>query len=616
MIALKADGQFELKNLPIIGPYNVQRFPQWSPESTSNWYVVNDDKSKQPSAMYPCMGRSHINYLGVNRLVYGTEPRSIFKTIDYYYVIVGSVIYRGDRNYNEILLTGLQSLNVPVYFTMLVVNSTVYACFVDDQKIYIHQENTTSLQVVTDPLAPGNSTVDGVLTKPGFISTFGNRLVVSVAGSSQYYLSAVNLAGKGAVPVAPLRFDPSKVFTNFGPTPAIFALEEGIIRQMGVLNTQLYILCDYTTGVWANTPSRFSGTDVTFPFKRNSTYSFNFGIANPTSLDIDFGMMVWLARNSDGLLQFMATSGGQPNPISDKSISTLLQKYVNALGINNPFLVSNSNGFLYQYENTIFYRMSGGDYTGTGILDQTLTADSMEYSFESGSWQRCIELNGERSRVKNHVYFNFKHLVTLTEDNTVYDLSGQYYYNEIRNPAQPNPQEQDAYLQYPIRYERTTGIVYLEGYAEFETEYVQIDFVFGDSNINFSTNPFENAQFLIAEQQVDGEDQYMIAENPDSDGEPIYIIADEGNTPDLNSLTYNSLYNPHIELFFSDDGGISYESADVRVFSQMGQYNWRMRWYQLGCSRNRSYQLVCVSRVPVVPLGAVMNVRRTSGGAN
>ncbi len=42
----------------------------------------------------------------------------------------------------------------------------------------------------------------------------------------------------------------------------------------------------------------------------------------------------------------------------------------NAYGNENPFLVSNSNGFLYEYENVIFYRMSGGDYFGYQILDQ------------------------------------------------------------------------------------------------------------------------------------------------------------------------------------------------------------------------------------------------------
>jgi hypothetical protein len=613
----RKDSIFEIQEVPIFGSYNRQRFTQWSPEDTANWYVAADEKSKKPMALYPCMGRSHISYSGINRLSFPSEPRGIFKTIDFCYVIEGNGIYQIDSNYNQVLLTpNIQTVSGNVYFTFLVVNNIVFACFVDSQKIYIYQEGTGSIQVVTDPNAPGNFTVNDNPTKPGFISAFGNRITVSVQGSSQFVLSAINLVGNGGTNPPGYNFDPNKCFTNF-TTPQVFALENGIIRQMGVLNNTLYIFTDYTTGVWSNIQAVFSGTGVTFPWKKNSTYDWNFGIANSDSLDINFGILVFLARNSDGLLQFMMSNGGQPQRISTKSIDTLLQNYTNALGINNPFLLLNSNGFLYQYENTIFYRMSGGQYNGIQILDQEQNASSIEFSFETGEWHRCIEYNGERNRARFHVYFNFKHLITVIGDGTIYDMSGQYYYNEITNPNQSNHQAEDAYIAYPIRYERSTPIIYEFDYSEFETEYVQIDFVFGDSFLNYSTAPFINAQFLIDEQPgSDGQPKYMISELPDSDNQPVFILGNQGNTPGLTDTTYNYLYNPSIELFFSDDGGISFKTADVLSFSQMGVYSWRMRWYQLGSSRNRVYKLVCVSMVPIVILGSVMNVRRISGGAN
>jgi hypothetical protein len=615
MSTSRKDGQFEIKELPIIGPYNRQRFAHWSPEDTANFYVAVDERSKQPRAMYPAMGRRHVTYAGINRLAFSSEPRATFKSIDFYYVVVGNTIFQYDSQYNERIFTGLLTISGDIFFTILVVNNIVFSVFVDSQKIYVLQEGTATLQVVTDPLAPGNFTFNGKLTKPGFVVTFGNRIAVSVAGSSQFVLSAINLQGKGTV--SPPNFDPLHCFTNFGATPQVSALENGIIRQMGVLNNTLYIFTDYITGVWSNNPAVFSGTGLTFPWKKNSTYDWNFGIANPTSLDIDFGIMVFLARNSDGLLQFMMSEGGQPRRISSKAIDTLLQDYTNRLGSNNPFLVANSNGFLFQYENTIFYRFSGGPYTGTGILDQVQNAEAVEYSFEADEWHRVIELNGERNRIQEHVYFNFKHLVTVIGDSTIYDLSGQYYFNEVTNPLQPDPQAPDAYLAFPFRYERITPIIYEKDYSEFETEYVQIDFVFGDSNINFSNAPFQNTNFIVDEQLLDdGQFKYIISEQPDSDGQPIFMVAQIGNTPSITDLTYNALFNPHIELFFSDDGGISFQTADVRQFSQMGVYSWRMRWYQLGPSRNRVYKLICVSMVPIVVLGGVMNTRRVSGGAN
>ena len=213
--------------------------------------------------------------------------------------------------------------------------------------------------------------------------------------------------------------------------------------------------------------------------------------------------------------------------ISSKAIDTLLQKYTNTYGSANPFLSSNSNGFLFQYENTIFYRMSGGNYFGYGLLDQEQGANSIEFNFETQTWHRLIELNGERNRIQNHVYFNFKHLVTVVGDSTVYNMSGQYYFNEVRNPNQSNPQASDAYLAYPFRYERVTPLIYLDGYAEFETEYVQIDFVWGQSNINYSTATFQNTLFIIAEKSLNGQPQYIIDENPDSEGNPVYILLKE-----------------------------------------------------------------------------------------
>lgn len=607
MAASVMAGGFQIQSLPIIGGYNVQRFRQFGPEDNAGWYVKKGENTKRPFSMYPQLGRAHINFLGLNQLIFGTEPRALFKSIDFAYIIDGSEIFRVDDQYNRVSIsgTGIGTNAGPIYFTFLVVQSIVFACFIDAEKIYIYREDTGIFYTVTDPNAPGGT---GNANKPGFIAQFGNRITVSCANSSQFNLSQVNLGGSA--------FDPNTCFTIAGA--AVFAQEDGIIRQMGVLNNTLYIFTDYVTGVWSNITAVFAGTGVTFPWKQNSTYNWNFGIANPTSLDIGFGMLVFLARNSEGLLQFMASVGGQPEPISTGPIDTLLQRYSNSFGQANPFLSANSNGFIYQYENTIFYRMSGGPYFGYGLLDQEQGANSIEYSFENEKWNRCIELNGERNRVQNHVYFNFKHLVTVVGDGTVYNMSGQYYYNEIRNPDQADPQADDAYIAYPFRYERVSPIISQEDYSEFETEYAELDFVFGDSNINYSDAPFSNTAFLIDEELVLGQVQYLIDEDADPTGEPVYLIADGTNsdTPAINETTYNALYKPSIELFYSNDGGISFESADVREFSQMGVYQWKMRWYQLGCSRNRVYKLICVSPVPIVILGGVMNVRRVSGGAN
>lgn len=585
--------------LQIVGQYNVQRFKQFSPEDCANWYLAQVDNAKTPAAMYPVMGRQHVNFLGKNILVFDAEPRGIFQSVNYFYVVVSNRIYRYDRFYNrfEISQNLVQTISGRMYFDYLIAGNITFACFTDGVKIYVSREDTISFDVLSGT---------GVPTKPKFIKTFGNRIVVSQDESSEFSLSKVNLGGSGF-----------NATTSFDP--AVAAQESGIVRQFAVLQNTLYIFTDFTTGIWSNQQVSFTsagGSITTFPWKKNTTYEFDFGIADSESLDCDFGRMAWLAKNKKGLLQAMMSDGGAPQRISSKAIDVLFQRELNS-GNLSPFVAGTAVGFLYEYENTIFYRLSAGSFLNIGEVDVDDKGKSIEYNFETKSWARCIEKNGERNRIKYHIFFNNEHLVTVSGDTTVYEMSGQYYTNEITNIDRENSQSEDAYIKEPFRYERVTPIHAEPNDEEFVDDYVQIDFVFGESNISFSTTAFANAQFLIDEDAgEDDEPVYLVDEEKADDGTDVYLIGEEGNTPEIDSTIYNKLYKPHIELYFSDDGGVSFSPADVREFSQMGYYKWRMRWYELGTSRNRCYKLICVSPVPITVLKGNVNRRVISGGAS
>lgn len=594
-------------DFPIIGYFDRQRYLQFNPSDTANWYLVENPQGKKKNAMYPVMGRRHINFLGVNRLIFAEEPRGQFKSINFAYEVVVNSIFRIDQFYNQVEITSgqLTTFSGDIFFDYLVTPAVTYAIFVDGQHVYVYNESTGLFTVVTDPNTPPN---------PKFIAAFGNRIAVSSNNSSEFRLSEIDLAG-GALGT----YDPALVFTINGQ--AVFAQEAGIIRQMTVLHNTLFIFTDFTTGIWSNSPSTFfsvGGTQTDFPWKKNTGYDWDFGMADPKSLDTDFGRMVWIAQNRNGLIQVMTSSGQSPKRISTRAIDILFQRAYRqgVIGGLSPFLSGEANGFLYQWENNIFYRVSAGQYTGTGILDVQTNANSIEFNFESQTWHRVIEKNGERNRIEKHIYFNNAHLVTVQDDTTVYEMSGQFYDNEISNPSATDPQAIDAYLREPFRYERTTPIIAQVDYAEFITYWVEIDFVWGDSFNVFSESPFPDAQFLIDEEPgVDGEPQFLITEDG-INGNPVYILDEEGNTITPNSVTYNNIYRPHVELYWSDDGGVSFFPADVREFSQLGVYEWRMRWYQLGTSRNRCYKLICFSNSPIVVLGGVMMTARVSDGAS
>jgi hypothetical protein len=587
----------EIQPVPIFCYYDKQRFTQFGAMDCANWYGISVDSGKKKQALYPTMGRQHINFLNENRLIFNAEPRFQKKSINFLYVVDGTVVYQYDRFYNRKILPMSVTLGTPIWFDTLAVGTIVYNMMTDGNNIFVIKEDGTNVTVetVTDPNAPGGATTGG---KPLYVVAFGNRFAVSVADTPDFYLTQIDLAGTA-----------NTYFTINGA--ALNARASGIIRQFAVLHNQLYMFSDYTTDVWANINTQITVGTVTteFPWKLNSSYNFDYGIADPNSLAIGFGMMVWLAKNADGLVSFMMSTGPAPEDISSQAINVLLENSTHPDSVA-PFLFTEVDAFLYQYENTIFYRASAGIFVGFGDLDIGDNANCIEFNFETKTWGRCIELNGERNRIKKHVYFNNTHIVSVENDPALYQMAGNIYHNELRNTLQANPQAPDAFLKYPMRYELVTKQIFLDDYAEFEDLYVEIDFVFGNKTFYQSCAPFINTTFIVDESSTPSAPIYILSE----DGK--YLITEGSNIPSFDDNHYCDLFKPYLELYYSDDGGETFFPADLREFSPLGNYRWRMRWYELGCSRNRCYRLVAVSSAPIVVLGAVRQTRRVSGGAN
>jgi hypothetical protein len=295
---------------------------------------------------------------------------------------------------------------------------------------------------------------------------------------------------------------------------AVFAQETGLIRQMAVLQNQLFIFTDFTTGKWSNAPTVI-GTE-TFPWRKNTSFEMNFGIADPDSLDVDFGMLCWLGQNRNGLVTFMTSNGDAPTNITSQAVNVLLQNIGNSAALQ-PLLTLDTVGFLYQYENMVFYRVSVGPYVDYLTLNRAAYAVNLEYNFQTQTWHRNVELNGQRNRIEEHEFFNNKHLVTVSDQTCIYQMAGNIYFNELQNPLAPDPQDEFAFLAYPMRYELVTPIISEEDYAEFITDYIEIDFVYGDNTYIIWDNGIANTVFIISEL-------------PDANNDPTYIIAQDGVT--------------------------------------------------------------------------------------
>lgn len=592
-----------IENLPIFCYYDKQQFTQFGPMDCANWYGVSASSAKKKQGLYPCMGRRHVTLFNENKLIFDAEPRKVFKTINFFYVVDGTRVFQYDRFYNRKFI-GSVALGTSLWFDFLVVGTTVYGMLTDEVNIYVITETGTTVTMapVTDPNAPGGATTGG---KPGFVASFGNRFLVSIKDSPDYYLTRINLLAS-----SPDTGTLANCFTINGSP--LFNRASGIVKQLAVLHNQLYILCNFVTDIWANVITQITVAGVTreFPWKLISSYNWDYGIADPNTLSVGFGRIAFLAQNNDGLVSFMVSIGQQPEDISTQAINVLLENSQGEPGSISPFIANTAYGFLYQYNNTIFYRVSAGLYEDLGQLDVDTDSNCIEYNFDTKTWHRAIELNGQRNRIQQHIYFNNVHLVTVEGDPAMYEMAGNIFRNELRNTSQTDPQAADAFNKYPMRYELTTEQIFLEGYAEFKDDYVEIDFMFGDKTFYESQAPFLNTQYIVTEESTLQSPVYVVTEDGD------FVIVDGTNTPTFDDNHYYALFKPHLELYYSDDGGVTFTSSDLRPFSQLGQYRWRMRWYELGTSRNRCYRLVCVSSAPIVILGAVRNTMRISGGAN
>lgn len=584
--------------LDIFCSFQVQRFTQYGPEDCANWYHVQAPKGKKGVALYPAMGRKHIETFSINRFVFNSQPRAAYKTINFMYVVVGTQVIQIDRFYNETVIGSVQ-LSGRIWFDWFAIGTSIYAMITDETNVYLIIESSsgTTFNQITDPNAPPN---------PQFVVAFGNRFVINQRGTPDYYLSAIDVGDLG---------NPATSFTIDGAS--LINRASGIVGQFAVLHNQLYIFTEFTTDILANIPTQITdsgGVTFSFPWKVNTSYNWDYGIADPLSLSVGFGRICWLARNSEGLVSFMVSDGQQPKDISSQAVNVLLENS-RRQDIPSPFLSGDSDGFIYQYENTIFYRVVAGRFMNFKDLDLDDSAHAIEYNFSTSEWTRTIELNGERNRIQKHVYFTNRHIVTVEGDSAMYEMGGNIYHNELRRP-ETNPQAPNAFAKFPMRYTLVTSNIYQEDYSEFLTDYVEIDFVFGDKAFYKSNAPFDNTVFIIDEETVDRDCPIFIIAEDQKNNEDVFIITEDGNTPSFDDNHYNALFKPHIELYYSDDGGVTFLTADLLEFSQLGHYRWRMRWYQVGASRNRCYKLVCVSSAPIVVLGAVQSIRRSSGGAN
>lgn len=135
-------------------------------------------------------------------------------------------------------------------------------------------------------------------------------------------------------------------------------------------NNLVWLVGTDTFEVWYNT-----GQSPTQPWAPLSGLQGRYGIAAPFAYAVSGSGNFWLARNPEGIGQFVLTSGSKPNPVSTYAVNTAISGYLRTSTI------SDAEVLLYQQEGHTFANV------GFPTAGATWTADLEQPSWaERGKW--------------------------------------------------------------------------------------------------------------------------------------------------------------------------------------------------------------------------------------
>lgn len=300
-------------SLDIAGAHNPSRYPQATNEQLHNFYVSNQD-GKQ--CLFPYVG-----YEVVNATFGDSDPRAIFYSniFDALLLAFGTFIYIA----RDIKATP-QILNPDLPFDTSV--GTVYVAEAVDTKqimftaggkaYLLDDKDADTFQTAPIP--------DGVV--PSNVIYAGKSFIICDTLTSRWFVSEVNNG---------------KVW-EFDSLPIEGRIDS---KCVGVASVQQLVLVFGTeeTTVFENV-----GT-IPFPYQQNRSYHINYGCLNVETIAQGFGLVCWVAGNSQSSPLIMVCDGGQPKPISTENIDSLIDD------LENPSICE---GFIFQQDGHIFYQVN------------------------------------------------------------------------------------------------------------------------------------------------------------------------------------------------------------------------------------------------------------------
>jgi len=363
---------------PIVTGYNRLQSPFLNPTSLTNAYVFLDSHTGRRYISH-CMGHDE-------GLIVGSGPtiRAQYVFKDEMYVVSGDSVYRLDSG---LVPNEIGQITTSTGYVGIASNETQVA-FVDGAKIWIWDTVASSFTEPTSTFVPPN---------PSDVTSLDGYLIVIREGTSEWFLSELNNG---------LNWEDAD---NVARKALFLSIKGDVLRGIQNVNGHIFLFGDFSIRIWFD-----AGRSGNIPFREIPNILYEHGLASKASLAQEFGLLVYLSKNKNGLDGVkVSVQGATPQNISTQSINILLE---DEFGDG-----SDAQGFLYRERGDVFYQLS------SSTADKTLL-----YNFSSKEWS-ILEENDGRHIGATHAFFNNKHYIGGYNVPRIYDYAHEYTSNGLNS---------------------------------------------------------------------------------------------------------------------------------------------------------------------------------------
>lgn len=404
-----------MANFPIFGGFNDRPEIGFDSENLINLFMLEDPQGKKKNAFLGSPGlRKDLTLLSGSE-----QARQLYTYKSMMTGVVGQNVYKFTA---PLIKNLIGEIGTSRGYVSISSNNAGELIYIDGNKGYLFNTTTNVFTEIT---------AEGFPPKPLNVVNMDGFFVIPLGESSYFQINAQNQG---------LLWDATDA--------AVINSEGGDNVGVGLVNARLYFFKETVTEVWYNAGA------ADFPFRKDTNLVIDMGCFNAATIASGFGVMLWLARDRDGVASIRMATGQMPIKVSNESIANLIANF------SNP---ADATAYIYSDVDHVFYVISWTTDDITLVYDVT-TKIWAKWEVQSSLQVDSIPNSGKTRHLSScHAYFNQSHYVGSYKAPILYSMSLRNFTNDGQE----------------IRRLRTCQHFFQEGYVNMLINSLQIDMKMG-----------------------------------------------------------------------------------------------------------------------------------------